>query len=115
VLSATQGLTKEHLVQTANQYMALIDREVGEFNAGFDKENKDQVADKQALIESKTMKMQELSLQIAALNEDIKQLSQEVVDSKNKLSSAQRSFLTVAQAQKDKISVELNKIGTYIK
>jgi len=53
VLSATQGLTKEHLVQTAQQYIALIDRELSEFNAGFDKENKEQVENKQALIESK--------------------------------------------------------------
>jgi len=61
------------------------------------------------------MKMQELSLQIAALNEDIKQLSQELVDSKNKLSSTKTSFITVAQAQKDRINAELKKIGTYIK
>ena len=115
VLAATQGLTKDHLVKTAQQYMAVIDRELGEFNAGFDKANKEQVDDKQALIESKTLKMQELSLQISALNEEIKQLSQELVDNKNKLSSTKNSFIAVAGAQKERINAELNKIGTYIK
>lgn len=115
VLSATQGLTKDHLVQTAQQYIGVIDREIGEFTAGFDKENKEQVADKQSLIEDKTRQMQELSEQIVALNDEIKHLSQELVDNKNRLSSMKTSFLTVAQGQKDKISNELNKIGTYIK
>lgn len=115
VLSATQGLTKEHLVQTAQQYIGVIDREVGEFTAGYDKENKEQVDDKQGLIEDKTRQMQELSEQIVALNDEIKHLSQELVDNKNRLSSMKTSFLTVAQGQKDKINTELTKIGTYIK
>jgi uncharacterized small protein (DUF1192 family) len=115
VLSATQGLTKDHLVQTAQQYIGVIDREVGEFTAGFDKENKEQVDDKKSLIEDKTRQMQELSEQIVALNDEIKRLSQELVDNKNRLSSMKNSFLTVAQAQKDKINTELTKIGTYIK
>ena len=115
VLSATQGLTKDHLVQTAQQYIGVIDREINEFSAGFDKENKEQVDDKQSLIEDKTRQMQELSEQIVALNDEIKHLSQELVDNKNRLSSMKTSFLAVAQGQKDKISNELNKIGTYIK
>jgi len=49
------------------------------------------------------------------LNDEIKHLSQELVDNKNRLSSMKTSFLTVAQGQKDKINTELNKIGTYIK
>jgi|GEM_PF-2103513 len=114
VLSATQGLSREHLMQTAEAYINILDRELNEFNQGFERENKAQVEDKEKLIETKNLQMQEFAKQISALNEEIKKLNQDLVDNKNRLASAKNSFLAAAQAQKEKIRSEISKIQNYI-
>lgn len=114
VLSATQGLTREHLLKTAEAYINIIDRELGEFNLGFDKEIKAQVEDQEKLIDSKNLQMQEFAKQISSLNEEVKKLNQDLVENKTRLNSAKNSFLSAAQSQKEKIKTELNKIQNYI-
>jgi len=114
VLSATQGLTRDHLIETAQAYIKIVDREMNEFNAGYEKEAKEQVEDKKLGIEAKSLQMQALSQQISSLNEEIKKMNQELVENKNRLESAKNSFLNVAQSHKQKISAELEKIQSYI-
>jgi hypothetical protein len=114
VLAATQGLTKNHLIETAQAYLKIIDREISEFNLGFEKESKNQVEDKQKSMEAKTNKMQELSQEISVLNEEIKKMNQELVINKNRLAVAKTSFISVANTQKEKISQVLNKIQSFI-
>lgn len=108
------GLTKETLMQTGQAFLTVIDTELNNFEGSFGPTFQEQVASKKDLIQQKQKQMVDLSNQIQALNEEIKQMNDDVIQNENALNTGKSSFERAAQDAKEEIGGELAKINQYI-
>ena len=107
------GLTKEKLVTTGQQYMQLIDQDLKGFADAYNQQYKNDVEQKEQLLQKKAMELQELNDKITALNAEMKQLSQQVKQNKEKLDHNKNAFVTAGVQKKKEIENELQKINQY--
>jgi len=113
VLKST-GLTKDVLLSTAKRYMDVITNELTTFVNSYQSLYKQQVEDKQALIDEKAKQMQTLSEQINALNQEMTFIQTEMTQNKIKLTSKKEGFQIAAENKKKQIQDEVDKITRYI-
>ena len=110
---APGGLTKEKLVQSAQVYIEVIDKEINEFNGALT-EMQRQIDEKKNLIDAKTKQMLALSEQINQLNQEVSGMKDEVTTNENDLSGKSSAFLQAAKETKEIISGEIEKINQFI-
>lgn len=108
------GLTKDVIIQTANKYKGLIDKELAEFDAQFNQTFRNDVTVKKQNIADKQKQMTDLSLQISKLNDQIKTLQDESKASEANLTMKRNSFVSAGQEAKSAIDEELAKINQFI-
>jgi chromosome segregation ATPase len=107
------GLTKEKLVTTGQQYINLIDHDLKGFNEAYLQQFKTEVEQKEALLTKKTEELRLLNEKITALNNDMKKLSQEINESRGKLTSNKDAFISAGESKKAELKAELQKINQY--
>jgi uncharacterized protein (DUF885 family) len=107
------GLTKERLVTTGQQYMQLIDQDLKGFADAYNQQYKNDVEQKEQLLQKKAEELKALNDKIATLNGEMQQLSQQVVQSKEKLNNNKNAFITAGQQKRKEIEIELQKINQY--
>lgn len=100
------GLTKDTILKTAGVYIALIDKELSDFNKTFDQTFKQQVTDNQAAIDAKQN-------QIKQLYEDIKNMNDQISKG-NSLTAKRDGFTSAGQEAKDIINSDIQKVNNYI-
>jgi small-conductance mechanosensitive channel len=107
------GLSKEKLVTTGQQYIKVIDTDLKAFADAYNHQYNINVEQKEKLLQQKAQELQALNEKIASLNQETKQMTGEIIQSKDKLHSNKNSFLTAGENKKKEIEAELQKINRY--
>ncbi len=107
------GLTKERLVSTGQEYIKVIQRDLNAFENAYVQQYKADVENKEQLLQQKAQELQALNDKIMALNKEMKELSGQVMQSKDRLSANKASFVLAGENKKKEIKGELEKIEQY--
>jgi hypothetical protein len=110
VLKST-GLTKEKLMNTGQEYLNIIGRDLNAFQSAHAQQYKKEVGQKEQLIQKKAAELQSTSQRINALKTEINQLTQEINLTKDKLNITKNSFLLAGEKKQKEIQTELQKIA----
>ena len=106
--------TKKHLLDTAQVYLGLVEKEISEFEEAYKAEYGQQVIGNEKLIEEKTKEVQSIIERMNTLNQEIQSLKQQNLTNTANLTSKRDSFLAAGNAQKQEIVDEIDKINHYI-
>lgn len=118
---SVQGLTKQSLVETANKYKEILEKDRADFELALSNKYK-------AEIEKRQQDLQDMEKKIAANSEMIQKLTQEIADShvqmenlkaqiaeeENKINKNNSGYRVASQALVDKISADIQKIQSTI-
>lgn len=107
------GLTKEKLVSTGKEYLKIIEKDLKGFEDAFLQQYKNDVEQKEQLLQKKAEELQALNEKISALNQQMKQVSTEIIQSKERLNANKNSFIQAGENKKNEILTELQKIEQY--
>jgi len=110
VLKST-GLTKEKLMNTGQEYLNIIGRDLNAFQSAHAQQYKKEVGQKEQLIQKKAAELQTITQRINALKTEINQLTQEINLTKDKLNITKNSFLLAGEKKQKEIQTELQKIA----
>lgn len=106
--------TKKSLLDTAQIYLGLVDREIKEFGEAYQHQYSSQVTANEELIARKSEEVQKLVLKINTLNTEIANLKKENIDSTAKLTAKHDAFMAAGTAQRQEILDEIDKIQNFI-
>jgi uncharacterized protein YoxC len=109
-----QGLDKQKLLNTATQYIQVLETDANNFNNTVDAALKEKVQGKQQEIETTAKRIGELNREITELGQRITQLQQEVKDNEEKIENNSGAYLRESQAMKNKMLQEVEKIKQYV-
>lgn len=109
-----QGLDKDKLLKTANQYLQVIDNDAKNFQATVDKALQEKVVGKKKEMEDKARRIQELAKEINDLNTKMEALTNDIRDNEEKIHSNSNTYKQESDNMKNKISQEIQKINQYI-
>ena len=112
VLKST-GLTREKLLQTGQEYLNLIGRDLNAFQGAHALQYSKEVRQKEQQIQKKAEELQALTQRINALKAEINGLTQEINLTKDKLNTTKSSFLLAGEMKQKEIETELQKIAQY--
>lgn len=112
ILKST-GLTKEKLMDTGQEYINLIGRDLNAFQSAHAQKYQKEVRQKEALIQKKAEELQALQQRLNALKGEINQLTQEISLTKDQLDTVKNSFLLAGENKQQEIQTELQKIARY--
>ncbi|MEO6456289.1 MAG: hypothetical protein ABIN97_19590 [Ginsengibacter sp.] len=107
------GLTKDRLITTAKEYMAIVERDLKGFEDAFVNQYKTEVEQKEILLQKKADELNALNEKILSLNKEIKKTSQKIIQSKEHLNSNKSLFNLAGRNKIKEIQDELNKINEY--
>jgi hypothetical protein len=110
VLKST-GLTKEKLMNTGQEYLNIIGRDLNAFQSAHAQQYKKEVGQKELLIQKKAEELQAITQRINALKTEINKLTQEINLTKDKLNITKNSFLLAGEKKQNEIQTELQKIA----
>jgi peptidoglycan hydrolase CwlO-like protein len=109
-----QGLDKEKLLSTANEYLRLLDADAVNFNATIDVTLEQKVKAKRNEVDEKNRRIQQLSEEISNLQAAIVTLTQEISESEEKLRVSTSGYSSALEDTKNGIRVNIEKIKTHI-
>jgi chromosome segregation ATPase len=108
------GLTKQRLLETANKYLGIVDREIQDFDASFNQMYDTEVTSVEKSITAKTQEIADLTQKITKLNTEVGELRTRVMTNTQRLSDKKNGFMMAGTAQKQEIQNEITKINQYI-
>jgi hypothetical protein len=109
------GLTKEKLISTGQEYINIIGRDLNGFQGAHAQQYKKEVTQNELLIQKKAEEMQALREKINALQTEVKQISEGLIKTKERLTVTRNSFLLAGENKQQEIYNELQKIAKYFK
>jgi hypothetical protein len=109
-----QGLNKDKLLSTANEYLRLLDADAVNFNATIDATLEQKVKAKRNEVDEKNRRIQQLSQEISNLQSSILTLTQEISESEEKLRVSTTGYSSALEETKNSILVNIEKIKTHI-
>lgn len=107
------GLTKSKLLQTGQQYIDLIGRDLNNFQGAQSMKYRKEIGPKEDEIQKKATELQALQQKIIKLKGDINSLTAEVNAAREKMNTARSSFLLAGELKQNEIADELKKIDLY--
>ena len=109
-----QGLDKQKLLQSATQYVQVLETDAANFNSTVDAALKEKVQSKQQEIESNVKRIESLSKEISELQQKIALLQDEVKENDEKIESNSGAYTREMQLMKQKILSDVEKIKQYV-
>lgn len=106
--------SKKSLIDTANVYLGLVDKEIADFESAYKSQHEAKVGKNEVLIQQKLAKVQEMTSQIATLNNEIAALREASQAASASLVTKHEAFMGAGKAQREEILNEINKITQYI-
>lgn len=114
-----QGLTKDKLLETADQYKGMVEKDRGEFaKAANDKVKQEiegrvqQIADLEKKIAESSQKIQQLTQEITTSQASMKELKGQVTEHEQKIASSRQGYDVACQAMIAKIQSDIQTIQT---
>ena len=109
-----QGLDKQKLLQSVQEYQQLLDADAMAFNNTVNAALQEKVTAKKEAIEKAKNEMQQLSQQILQLQQQITTLTDEIAENEAKLESNKNGYLSILQSFHAKLATDIEKINQYI-
>ena len=109
-----QGLSKEKLLQTAKDYLQLLETDASNFNATVNAALQEKVSGKQQEIEANSKRIQQLTQEINTMQQSIAQLQEEVKENEQKIYANSSSYNRASAGMKQKITGDIEKIEQHI-
>jgi peptidoglycan hydrolase CwlO-like protein len=119
--ASTMGLTKEKLIETAQYYRNLMDKESAQFMAALETQNKTRVSDKQVDVkrlqdqvsrhEAEVARLQE---EIATYKQQVAQTEQNIVTEGEKLNQRKEAFESTLKSIALVIEADIEKMHQYL-
>ena len=113
-ISSKSPQTKDQLLQTANLYLGIVEKEMKDFQEIYNQEVNTQVNTNNLAITQKTQRMAELSSELNKLDAEVRVLSQENVTNTAELKGKYESCMQAGNEQKEEILSEIQKINQFI-
>lgn len=110
-----QGLTKEKLLSTAEEYLKVLNTDAAHFHSTVEAALQEKVQDKKAEAEKKGQRIQALSKEISELQGQIASLQAEIRDSEQKITGRSGDYSAESTARKQQIAADIEKIKQYIR
>ncbi len=111
---AAQGLTKQQLIQTANSFLDILEKDHTHFNETINVAIAEKVKDKKFEIEEKSKRIHDLTLEINNLNNEISVLKNKIAENEEKLTVNSAGYNNESSSLKTKISQDIEKIKQYL-
>ncbi len=108
-------LDKEKLVNSGQQYLDIIAADRADFDKTFQVAKLQKVAERQKLADKKAVEIKALQEKIAALNQEIVQLSQQASADELRLNNEQAAYLQQSDSFRQRITNSIERIKQYIK
>ena len=107
---SVQGLDKQKLLQSATQYVEVLETDAINFNKTVDAALKEKVQAKQQEIEANAKRIEALAKEISELQNKTLVLQEEVKENEAKIENNSGAYLNEMQAMKNKILQDIEKI-----
>jgi hypothetical protein len=109
-----QGLTKEKLLSTAQEYLRVLDTDAARFHSTVEAALQEKVHGKKAEAEEKSERIRALSKEISELQSQIVALQAEIRESEQKITGRSGDYTAESSARKQQIAADIEKIKQYI-
>lgn len=111
---SVQGLDKQKLLQTAAQYLQLLDNDAANFNSTVDAALQEKVVAKQQDIDEKQQRIIELTKQITSLHQQVEVLNNEIKENEEKIENNTGGYKAALEIIKNNIVQDIDKIKLHI-
>ncbi|TCJ18646.1 hypothetical protein EPD60_03870 [Flaviaesturariibacter flavus] len=109
-----QGLTRQTLLETAQEYLALLDEDAARFRSTVDVTQQEKVQARRSEYESNTARMEELRAEIACLEQRNQSLQEEIGEQEAKLQVNGRAYEAAWAEEQDRIRQDIERISKHI-
>ena len=109
-----QGLDKQKLLNTATEYLKILETDATNFDSTVDAALKEKVQNKQMEIEAKQKRIAEISSEITDLQKQIQLLQNEVKENEEKIENNTGGYKAASESMKEKILFDIQKINQHI-
>lgn len=109
-----QGLTKEKLLSTAEEYLRVLDTDAERFHSTVEAALQEKVHGKKTEAEEKSQRIRDLSKEINDLQNQIAALQSEIRESEQKITGRSGDYTAESAARKQQITADIEKIKQYI-
>ena len=111
---AAAGLTKAKLLETAQKYLGIVEREMNDFNQTYEHMYNENVTKLEQTVTAKNQELAQLTQRISELTTEISGIKQDIMQNTQKLSDKKNGFMLAGNAQKQEIETEITKINQYV-
>lgn len=109
-----QGLDKQKLLSTAQQYLDILNADADKFNETIRTALEEKVIDKKKEIEESAKRIQQLSQEITDINNRVTLLNGQIKENEEKIKASSAGYLAELGNMKSKIESDLQKIKQHI-
>lgn len=106
--------TKKSLVDSANVYLGLTDKEIADFEKAYNQQHEEKVGANEKLIEQKQKELTQMKEKMQKLNDEVVSLTHSNTVALAELLSKKEAFMAAGQAQRQEILEEIGNINNYI-
>lgn len=111
---SVQGLDKAKLLNTASEYLKILESDAANFNSTVDATLKEKVEAKQQEIVQKQQRMEQLTREISDLQNQVQLLQLEVKENEEKIESNSGGYKVSSERMKQQILMDIEKIKQYV-
>ena len=111
---SVQGLDKQKLLSTAEQYLQLLDTDAANFHSTVDAALQEKVHEKKRTQEEKAQRIQQLTQEISNLQNELLLLQNEIKENEEKIEANTGGYKSESAAMKGRIATDIEKIKRYI-
>lgn len=109
-----QGLDKQKLLSTADQYIRILETDAANFLSTVETALKEKVHQKKVEAEEKNKRILQLSQEIQVLQEQVLALQQEINENEDKIAASTGGYKIASEQMKQRIQTDIQKIKQFI-
>lgn len=111
---SVQGLDKQKLLSTADQYVRILETDASNFLSTVETALKEKVHQKKIEAEDKNKRILHLSQEIQVLQEQVLALQQEINENEDKIEASTGGYKIASEQMKQRIQADIQKIKQFI-